>query len=48
MNLLDPGKPVEMYLFLFDDMFLITRRKKGLTKKVSYGSKSYGQFNDVT
>lgn len=34
MNLLDSGKPVEMYLFLFDDMFVITRRKKGLTKKV--------------
>lgn len=34
LNLLDSGKPVEMYLILFDDMFIITRRKKGLSKKV--------------
>lgn len=34
LNLLDSGKPVEMYLILFDDMFVITRRKKGLSKKV--------------
>lgn len=31
---LDSGKPVEMYVFLFDDLLLITRRKKGLGKKV--------------
>lgn len=35
LHLLDSGKPVEMYLLLFDDMFVITRRKKGLGKKVS-------------
>lgn len=34
LNVLDSGKPVEMYLLLFDDMFMITRRKKGLNKKV--------------
>lgn len=30
----DSGKPVEMYVFLFDDLLLISRRKKGLGKKV--------------
>ncbi|KAI1301274.1 Pleckstrin homology domain-containing family G member 7 [Halotydeus destructor] len=35
LSLLDSGKPVEMYLILFDDMFIVTRRKKGLNKKQS-------------
>jgi len=30
----DTGKPQEMFVVLFDDMLLITRRKKGLSKKV--------------
>ena len=34
LGLLDSGKPVDMYAILFDDMFIITRRKKGLSKKV--------------
>lgn len=34
LMVLDSGKPVEMYVFLFDDLLLITRRKKGLGKKV--------------
>ncbi|XP_015790471.1 uncharacterized protein LOC107367281 [Tetranychus urticae] len=35
LNILDSGKPVEMYVVLFDDMLIITRRKKGLHKKQS-------------
>ncbi|XP_076358541.1 uncharacterized protein LOC143251073 [Tachypleus tridentatus] len=35
LQLLDSGKPTEMYVVLFDDMLLITRRKKGLHKKKS-------------
>lgn len=34
LHILDSGKPIEMYVILFDDMLLITRRKKGLHKKV--------------
>ena len=32
--LLDSGKPTEMYLILFDDLLVVTRRKKALSKKV--------------
>ncbi|CAG0890316.1 unnamed protein product [Darwinula stevensoni] len=35
LMLLDFGKPQEMYVLLFDDMLIITRRKKGLHKKKS-------------
>jgi hypothetical protein len=35
LSIFDSGKPAEMYVILFDDMLLITRRKKGLSKKVS-------------
>lgn len=35
LMLLEAGKPTEMFLILFDDMLLITRRKKGLHKKKS-------------
>ncbi|XP_013778102.2 rho guanine nucleotide exchange factor 11-like isoform X2 [Limulus polyphemus] len=35
LQLFDSGKTTEMYVILFDDMFLITRRKKGLHKKKS-------------
>lgn len=35
LQLWDTGKPSETYVILFDDMLLITRRKKGLSKKVS-------------
>ena len=34
LQLLDSGKAVEMFVILFDDMLLITRRKKALSKKV--------------
>jgi len=34
LTLWDTGKPSECYVILFDDMLLITRRKKGLSKKV--------------
>lgn len=34
VHMLDHNKPQEMYVILFDDMLLITRRKKGLHKKV--------------
>lgn len=32
--LLDSSKPTDMYLILFDDLLIITRRKKSLSKKV--------------
>lgn len=35
LYVLDSGKCIEMYVFLFDDLLLITRRKKGLGKKAS-------------
>ncbi|XP_074600156.1 uncharacterized protein LOC141854391 [Brevipalpus obovatus] len=35
LNIFDSGKPIEMWLVLFDDMLIITRRKKGLHKKQS-------------
>ncbi|CAG2108707.1 unnamed protein product, partial [Medioppia subpectinata] len=35
LHILDSGKPIEMYVILFDDMLIITRRKKGLHKKQS-------------
>ncbi|XP_059491244.1 uncharacterized protein LOC132205895 [Neocloeon triangulifer] len=35
LSIFDSGKPAEMYVILFDDMLLITRRKKGLSKKKS-------------
>ena len=34
LNLLDSGRPSDMHVILFDDMLLITRKKKGLGKKV--------------
>ena len=34
LSLVDSGKPTEMFIILFDDMLLITRRKKALSKKV--------------
>ena len=30
----DQGKLTEMFIILFDDMLLVTRKKKGLSKKV--------------
>lgn len=35
LSLLDTGRPMDMHVILFDDMLLITRKKKGLGKKVS-------------
>ena len=35
LQMLDTGKVPEMFVILFDDMLLITRKKKGLSKKVS-------------
>ena len=32
--LLDYGKPSDMHVILFDDLLLITRRKKSISKKV--------------
>jgi hypothetical protein len=34
LSLLDTGRPIDMHVILFDDMLLITRKKKGLGKKV--------------
>ena len=34
LSMVDSGKTVEMFMILFDDMLIITRRKKALSKKV--------------
>lgn len=34
LQILDSGKAQEVFVVLFDDMLLITKRKKGLSKKV--------------
>ena len=34
LSMVDTGKAIEMFIILFDDMLLITRRKKALSKKV--------------
>ena len=36
LSLLDSGRPSDVYVILFDDMLIITRRKKGLHKKVRH------------
>ena len=33
--LLDAGKPTEMFVILFDDLLIIARKKKALSKKVT-------------
>jgi len=59
LQLMDSGKPQEVYLILFDDLFLLTRRKKALSKKVSArkkpqsceglcSSKQYGIVTSIT
>ena len=35
LSLLDTGRPMNMHVILFDDMLLITQKKKGLSKKVT-------------
>ena len=35
LTLLDSSKPSEMYLILFDDLLIVTRKKKALSKKVT-------------
>ena len=34
LQMSESGKPLEMFVILFDDMLLISRRKKALSKKV--------------
>ncbi|XP_065573407.1 uncharacterized protein LOC136035501 isoform X3 [Artemia franciscana] len=41
LQLLDTGKPCEMHVILFDDLLLITRKKKGLLKKKSSLSENW-------
>ena len=36
LSMVDTGKPLEMFIILFDDMLLITKRKKALSKKVHF------------
>ena len=45
LQLLDSGKATEMFVILFDDMLLVTRRKKALSKKVFYDLKKF--FSDL-
>jgi hypothetical protein len=35
LQMSESGKPLEMFVILFDDMLLISRRKKALSKKVT-------------
>ena len=44
LQLLDSGKAPEMFVILFDDMLLITRKKKGLSKKVNIDTLSKFSF----
>ena len=44
LQLVDSGKAVEMFVILFDDMLLITRKKKGLSKKVNIDTLSKFSF----
>uniref|UniRef100_A0A6B0VFJ4 Putative regulation of rho protein signal transduction n=2 Tax=Ixodes ricinus TaxID=34613 RepID=A0A6B0VFJ4_IXORI len=46
LQLLDSGKPSEVYVVLFDDMILITRRKKGLHKKGTWRNQHGHQPRD--
>ena len=49
LQLLDSGKAPEMFVILFDDMLLITRKKKGLSKKVKIDSCSIvDNYNNFT
>ncbi|CAM1332573.1 PLEKHG7 (predicted) [Pycnogonum litorale] len=41
LQLMEGAKPADMYMILFDDMLLITRRKKGLSKKKSSISENW-------
>ena len=41
LQLLDSGKAMEMFVILFDDMLLVTRRKKALSKKVIFKIKLF-------
>ncbi len=45
LQLWDTGKPSETYVILFDDMLLITRRKKGLSKKVSLSDSAFTKLD---
>ena len=47
LQLLDSGKATEMFVILFDDMLLVTRRKKALSKKVFFIS-SYLIFSYIS
>ncbi|XP_071748760.1 uncharacterized protein [Lepeophtheirus salmonis] len=40
--LLDSGKPTEMFVILFDDLLVITRKKKSLAKKKSTLTENWG------
>ena len=45
LQLLDSGKAPEMFVILFDDMLLITRKKKGLSKKVNIDTFLFQSFH---
>jgi hypothetical protein len=42
--LLDSGKPTEMFVILFDDLLIIARKKKALSKKVKHFSSDVKQM----
>lgn len=47
LSLLDTGRPSDMHVILFDDMLLITRKKKGLGKKVKWMCMSLKEKREI-
>ena len=44
----DSGKPIEMFVILFDDLLVVTRKKKALHKKVSIVIKTVQEALDIS
>ena len=44
----DSGKPIEMFVILFDDLLVVTRKKKALHKKVSIVIKTVQEVLDIS
>ena len=44
----DSGKPIEMFVILFDDLLVVTRKKKALHKKVRIVIKTVQEALDIS
>ena len=44
----DSGKPIEMFVILFDDLLVVTRKKKALHKKVGIIIKTVQEALDIS